>query len=86
MWRQILSDMLGISLRQMENSDSSFGSAMLAGVAAGVFPDFRTAAGICGKAAGFTRPNPDNTERYAALYPVYRQIHDALEPIYRQMG
>lgn len=86
LWRQILSDMLGISLRQMENSDSSFGSAMLAGVAAGVFPDFRTAAGICGKAAGFTRPNPDNTERYAALYPVYRQIHDALEPIYRQMG
>ena len=85
LWRQIVADMLGISLRRMETSDSSFGSAMLAGVAAGVFADFRAAVKACGKVEDVTRPNTENTERYAALYPTYRQIHDALEPIYRQM-
>lgn len=86
LWRQILADMLGIPLRQMAVSDSSFGSAMLAGVAAGVFPDFPTAVGRCGKVESLTRPDPDTNRRYADLYPLYRQIHDALAPVYRQMG
>lgn len=86
LWRQILADMLGISLRHLTVSDSSLGSAMLAGVAAGAFPDFREAAGVCGKVESVTRPDPEAGARYTKLYPLYRRVHDALAPVYQQMG
>ena len=37
LWRQMTADMLGITLKTTESSDSSLGSAMLAGVAVGIF-------------------------------------------------
>lgn len=86
LWRQIVADMLGMPLRQMENSDSSFGSAMLAGVAAGVFEDVPSAAARCCRVVSITKPEPENTKRYAEIYPLYRQIHDALAPVYKRMG
>ena len=47
LWRQMVSDALGIKLIEMKYADSSFGSAMLAGVAAGVFDSFQSALEIC---------------------------------------
>ena len=37
LWRQMIADSLGIELVEMKYADSSFGSAMLAGVAVGIF-------------------------------------------------
>ena len=85
LWRQIVADTLGLTLQLMENNDSSFGSAMLAGVAEGVFSGFSDAARTCIRLRSETRPKPENTKRYASLYPVYRQIHDALAPVYHLM-
>jgi ribulose kinase len=39
-WRQIVADALNLTLVQTENNDSSFGSAMCAGISAGFFADF----------------------------------------------
>ena len=85
LWRQIVADTLGLTLQLMENNDSSFGSAMLAGVAEGVFSGFSDAARTCIRLRSETRPKPENTKRYASLYPVYRQIHDVLAPVYHLM-
>ena len=83
LWAQITADMLGIKLRTTESSDSSLGSAMLAGMACGVFKDANEAAQKCVKETGVVIPNPENTEKYLKVYKEYKRIHDALAPIYR---
>lgn len=82
LWRQIVADALGITLIQTENSDSSFGAAMLAGVSIGAFESFEAALAKCTKEVSVTRPDGENHKRYAELFDVYKQIHDALAPIY----
>ena len=81
-WRQMLSDALGMELKTTESSDSSLGSAMLAGISAGVFSDARDAVKKCVKETGITRPDPANTEKYEEVFASYKKIHDALAPIY----
>lgn len=83
LWRQITADALGMTLKTTESSDSSLGSAMLAGIAAGVFRDAKEAVDRCVKAADVVRPDAASTAQYAKLFTVYKQIHDALAPIYR---
>lgn len=85
LWRQITSDALHMELRQAENSDSSFGSAMLAGVAVGLFSSLQDALCRCAKTISVTRPNPENTAKYEKIFPLYKRIHDALAPIYHDM-
>lgn len=82
LWRQIAADILGMTLRTVESSDSSLGSAMLAGIAAGVFKDVQDAAEKCVKFKSVTVPNPENTEKYLKVFEEYKKIHDALAPIY----
>ncbi len=84
LWAQITADMLGMTLRITESSDSSLGSAMLAGVACGVFSTPQKAAEKCVKEVGVVVPNPKNTQKYRKLYAEYKKIHDALAPIYRE--
>jgi len=81
-WRQILADALGITLIQKENSDSSFGSAMMAGTAVGLFPSLADALTTCSKEVSRTFPNPENTAKYAKIFETYKAVHDALAPIY----
>lgn len=82
LWRQIVSDALGLELQLKENSDSSFGTAMLAGVAVGAFDSFEGVIRRCSKTIAVTTPNHENTAKYAELYRTYKAIHDALAPIY----
>ena len=83
LWAQITADMLGITLKTTESSDSSFGSAMLAGIAVGVFDDAKDAVSKCVKFKSVIEPNKENTDKYAELFRTYKQVHDALAPIYR---
>ena len=82
LWRQILSDALGLTMITTESSDSSLGSAMLAGIAMGVFKNPENAVEKCVKQNGKTVPNPENTEKYRKVFEEYKKIHDALAPIY----
>lgn len=82
LWRQMTADVLGITLKTAESSDSSLGSAMLAGIAAGVFNNPADAVKKCVKPKDVTVPNPENTENYRAVFTEYKKIHDALAPIY----
>lgn len=82
LWRQIVSDVLGVELVAMKYADSSFGSAMLAGVAAGVWKDGTEAVRKCNKVISTTLPNRENTEKYMKLFKKYKAVQKALEPIY----
>lgn len=73
-WRQIVADALGLTLIQTENNDSSFGSAMCAGIYAGFFKDFDDASKTCQKIVGKTEPIKENTEKYAKIFAKYKKI------------
>lgn len=84
LWRKIVSDALGITLRTTESSDSSLGSAMLAGIAVGVFKDPIDAVNKCVKEKDTVTPDAENTKLYEKLFDEYKAIHDALAPIYNK--
>ena len=75
-------DVLGITLKTTKSSDSSFGSAMLAGVAVGVFASPEAAVEQCVKETDIINPNPENTQKYSEVFKKYKAIHDALASIY----
>ena len=82
LWRQMVSDALGIELLEMKYADSSLGSAMLAGVATGIFESLETAVEQCNEVVSVTVPNPENYEKYEKLFRRYKAVQKALEPIY----
>ncbi len=85
LWRQILADMLNIPLKTVENVDSSLGSAMLAGVATGVFESHAEAVGRCVRVTGETMPDKEGVAYYQEHFAVYQAIQQALAPIYHRM-
>lgn len=85
LWRQILCDMLGIELVKTENNDSSLGAAMLAGVAAGAFSSFAESVERCVRIEQVVKPDPENFKIYEKQFTLYKQIHDALAPVYHAM-
>lgn len=82
LWRQITADCLDMELEKTTSSDSSLGSAMLAGVATGVFSNFDMAVKACIKVEGITSPVQENTKIYEKLWEEYVEVHDALAAIY----
>lgn len=82
LWRQMISDALNIKLKEMKYADSSLGSAMLAGVSAGVFADAWEAVSRCNEVVNETTPNRENTVKYKAVFNKYKAIQKALDPIY----
>lgn len=85
LWRQIIADMLGIPLRTVEDVDSSLGSAMLAGVAAGVFGSHQEAADKCIRLKDEILPDPQGIAFYEEQFALYKQIQAALAPIYHKL-
>jgi xylulokinase len=84
LWQQIIADVLGIILEKNKVDDSSFGSAMLAGVGLGWFRSFKEAAEQCIRVDSTVHPNPENQELYTELFLRYRKIHDVLAPVYQK--
>lgn len=82
LWRQMTADVLGLTLKTAESSDSSLGSAMLAGIAVGVFKYPAEAVKKCVRPKSITVPNPENTKKFRQVFEEYKKIHDALVPIY----
>lgn len=85
LWRQIVADALGFTLTQKESSDSSLGSAIMAGTTAGLFGSYKEALSLASKDLSVTMPNPGNTAVYSEIFGRYKEIHDALAPVYDKM-
>lgn len=84
LWRQIVSDVLGLSMEKVKVDDSSFGSAMLAAVGIGWFDSYAQAAQNCVEIESVCTPIPENCEVYDRLFGRYKTIHDVLAPIYHE--
>jgi len=84
LWRQIVSDVLGIEMVKMKDGDSSLGSAMLAGVASGVFHSFEESVEKCVKVDAYVKPDMENHRKYEKGFQRYKKIHDALVDVYKE--
>jgi erythritol kinase len=87
--RAILAAALNAKVRTMSREElGASGAAMMAAVNIGVFPNMRA----CAEAwvAPFLDklivPDPQLTEFYSKLYPVYRTIRGAMTPAWAQLG
>lgn len=86
LWSRIVCDVFRLPLRIPTPGDASFGAALLAGTGAGFFKDPREAVQRCLKVQRALEPEESAADRYAELFPVYRNIHDALAPVYAAAG
>lgn len=80
-WRQILANILDAELVTVNTSEgAAFGTALLAGVGAGLWPDVESAAEAVIKVTGSTKPQDETREAYDAHYRLYRELYPALKP------
>ena len=86
LWAQIVSDVFGKRIRRPKQTDASFGSALLAGVAIGVFSSENEAVRRCVDIDREFVPNADSHRFYQSQFQLYRRIHDSLESIYHEMA
>ena len=82
LWSSIVCDAFNLPLQVPHPGDASFGSALLAGVGAGVFKDSREAVRSCLHIKQSLTPSAGTAAVYAERFQAYRRIHDALAPIY----
>lgn len=80
-WRQLQADIFNLPIqRTVAEEGPAHGAALLAGVAAGVFPDVGAASSLVGLATEVTEPIPENVKRYETIYGTFRQLYPALHP------
>lgn len=77
-WRQIVADVLGISVAMPRVTDASFGAALIAGVGVGAFPDEITAVERTVSVVARHDPNP-------ALRALYEDMHGIYQDAARQL-
>ena len=75
----------GFLILWLTQSFSSLGSAMLAGVAAGVFASHQEAAAKCIRLKDEILPTKEGIAFYEEHFALYKQIQAALAPIYHKL-
>lgn len=85
-WRRILCDVLGEPLHRPQNESAAYGSALLAGVATGVFADWQTAVDQCVQTREIIHPDAANHELYDAYFDVYRSITADLQRHFHRLA
>ena len=82
LWRQIITDVLGIELVTTNATEGpAFGAALLAGVASGVYNSVQQACDQTVRVVERTEPQPEHRQAYEQAYEVYRALYPALKPI-----
>lgn len=81
-WRQILAEVLGTEMVTVNTTEgAAYGAALLAGVAAGVWPDVDTASAETIRVTDRISPDAKNVSRYADIYQQYQSLYPALRAI-----
>jgi xylulokinase len=82
-WRQIKADVSGIPIAVLDESEcTSLGAAILAAVAAGLYPDIMTAAKAANQVADVRQPDLATSALYDKAYHKYCEIYERLEPMF----
>ena len=83
LWNQIKADVLGLDLSIPEQTEASaLGSAILAGVAVGVYRDVPDGIRRTFRERERIVPLVSSTDRYSALYDTYMRVYEVLERAY----
>jgi xylulokinase len=87
LWNQIKADVTGLTVLTLAGEDAAVrGDAMIAGVAAGTYPDLQAASGAMVMLADRYVANPLNRPAYDAAYERYIELFNALRPMYKRAG
>lgn len=86
LWMQILADVLGrkISLPKVEEG-AAFGAALLGFYALGLVDSVEVAADMVGIQKVF-EPNPEDSQTYAELYPIYLAAYWGLQEPFKEIA
>lgn len=82
-WVQMFADILGVPIEVVETKElGALGCAMAASIAAGVYQDYREAAGQMVHIAGRVEPDPEQMMVYDQKYQVYKQVCKSLNEVW----
>lgn len=84
LWSEIVCNVFNLPVQVPSPGDASFGSALLAGTGIGLYSDSAEAVKRCLKIDREIAPDKEKAARYTELFMTYKEIHDALAPIYRK--
>jgi xylulokinase len=85
LWRRIISDVFGRRMHIPEESDASFGAALLGGVGAGIFKSIEDAVEKCVRVQETVEPKPSNNKIYNEIFKCYQTSETALRDTYRRL-
>lgn len=80
-WRQIITDVLGLEVLRPEYGDASFGAALVAGLGAELFSSPLEAVKQCVRVQDRYEPDPQRQALYRELFAVYKEAQRALAPL-----
>ena len=81
-WMQMKADMLNLPIVALRTADAgTVGSAMLTGIAIGVFKDLEDAAAHMVEEIHTYQPRPEMHEKYMKIYERYEKVYDAVRPL-----
>ncbi len=81
-WTQMKADVLNLPITALKTSDAgTVGSAMLTGVATGLFRSTEEAAAVMVRPGETFRPDPGMHERYMEVYERYKKVYGAVRPL-----
>jgi xylulokinase len=87
LWNQIKADACGLPVVTLEGDAAAVrGDAMIAGVAAGVFPDLEAACSAMVVVQDRYEPDPTTRAAYDEAYGRYIRLFDALRPLFSTRG
>lgn len=81
-WMQMKADVLGLPITALKTVDAgTVGSAMLTGVAVGLFSDLHDAAAHMVQERETYYPREDMHQKYMTIYERYKRVYDAVRPL-----
>jgi xylulokinase len=87
LWREILASVLGCDLVTVNTAEgAAYGTALLAGVGSGTWPDVVTACQETIKITDKTNPDPAWVEGYRKSYAIYQDLYPALKDEFERMS
>ena len=83
-WVQIFADVLQLPIDVIEDKElGAQGAAIAAGIAAGIYPDYKTAISKTVKISKTIYPRPEYKEIYEEKYATYRAVIDGLSSVWK---
>ncbi len=81
-WMQMKADVLNVPVTALTTSEAgATGSAMLVGLALGLYPSLEGAAEKMVKVREVFQPRPEVHQRYEAVYQRYKKLYQAVRPL-----